>query len=223
MTQELAGTTTSLLISRHCLGWRLDAGLVFRLRCRAVDPGTYMLTPCLPCHRWVEQEFEMLYPRGSLAVTALGDQVYAIGGFDSKDALNVVEVMDTRTMKWRSLPPLSTERAYGEATVAGGKVCPHRTLHQCWLSCVQHMLQCPTSNGAAAQLLPKACRCCSHAGNSSRTIQVHAKPRGDTLQPCHLTTLPLQRMKPAQAVGSVRLVIALNACRYTWWGVCRAT
>ncbi len=64
----------------------------------------------------------MLYPRGSLAVTALGDSLYAIGGFDSKEALNVVEVMDTRTMKWRSLQPLSAERAYGEATVVDDQV-----------------------------------------------------------------------------------------------------
>lgn len=64
----------------------------------------------------------MLYPRGSLAVTAQGDSVYAIGGFDSKEALNVVEVMDTRTMKWRSLQPLNTERAYGEATVVNDQV-----------------------------------------------------------------------------------------------------
>ena len=69
----------------------------------------------------------MLYPRGSLAVTALGDSLYAIGGFDSKEALNVVEVMDTRTMKWRSLQPLSAERAYGEATVVDDQVAakPH--------------------------------------------------------------------------------------------------
>lgn len=59
----------------------------------------------------------MLYPRGSLAVTALGDSLYAIGGFNSKEALHVVEVMDVRNNKWRSLSSLSTERAYGEAAV----------------------------------------------------------------------------------------------------------
>jgi hypothetical protein len=78
----------------------------------------------------------MLYPRGSLAVTALGDSLYAIGGFDSKEALNVVEVMDTRTLKWRSLQPLSAERAYGEATVVDDQVIcilphdAHRSLQQ---------------------------------------------------------------------------------------------
>lgn len=77
----------------------------------------------------------MLYPRGSLAVTALGDSLYAIGGFDSKEALNVVEVMDTRTLKWRSLQPLSAERAYGEATVVDDQVIAksrdaHRSLEQ---------------------------------------------------------------------------------------------
>ena len=71
----------------------------------------------------------MLYPRGSLAVTALGDSLYAIGGFDSKEALNVVEVMDTRTMKWRSLQPLSAERAYGEATVVDDQVIASPTVH----------------------------------------------------------------------------------------------
>lgn len=76
----------------------------------------------------------MLYPRGSLAVTALGDSLYAIGGFDSKEALNVVEVMDTRTMKWRSLQPLSTERAYGEATVVNDQV-SQSVLPKLWLSC----------------------------------------------------------------------------------------
>ena len=67
----------------------------------------------------------MLYPRGSLAVTALGDAVYAIGGFDSQEALTVVEVMDTRTNKWRSLSNLSADRAYGEATVVNDQVHPH--------------------------------------------------------------------------------------------------
>lgn len=71
----------------------------------------------------------MLYPRGSLAVTALGDSLYAIGGFDSKEALNVVEVMDTRTMKWRSLQPLSAERAYGEATVVDDQVTASPMMH----------------------------------------------------------------------------------------------
>ena len=65
----------------------------------------------------------MMYPRGSLAVTALGDSVYAIGGFNSKEALHVVEVMDVRNNKWRSLSSLSTERAYGEAAVIADQVC----------------------------------------------------------------------------------------------------
>ena len=64
----------------------------------------------------------MLYPRGSLAVTAMGDSVYAIGGFNSKEALHIVEVMDTRNNKWRSLSSLSTERAYGEAAVIDDEV-----------------------------------------------------------------------------------------------------
>ena len=79
-------------------------------------------------YRWEEQESEMLYPRGSLAVTALGDAVYAIGGFDSQEALTVVEVMDTRTMKWHSLANLSAERAYGEATVVNDQVQSHSVL-----------------------------------------------------------------------------------------------
>lgn len=65
----------------------------------------------------------MMHPRGSLAVTALGDSVYAIGGFNSKEALHVVEVMDVRNNKWRSLSSLSTERAYGEAAVIADQVC----------------------------------------------------------------------------------------------------
>ena len=65
----------------------------------------------------------MKYSRGSLAVTALGDSVYAIGGFNSKEALHVVEVMDVRNNKWRSLSSLSTERAYGEAAVIADQVC----------------------------------------------------------------------------------------------------
>lgn len=65
----------------------------------------------------------MTYSRGSLAVTAMGDSVYAIGGFNSKEALHVVEVMDVRNNKWRSLSSLSTERAYGEAAVIADQVC----------------------------------------------------------------------------------------------------
>lgn len=72
--------------------------------------------------RWVDHEYEMLYPRGSLAVTALGDSVYAMGGFNSKEALHIVEVMDVRNNKWRSLSSLSTERAYGEAAVIGDQI-----------------------------------------------------------------------------------------------------
>ena len=64
----------------------------------------------------------MLYPRGSLAVTALENSIYAIVGFDSQEALPVVEVMDTRTMKWRSLSNLNAERAYGEATIVNDQV-----------------------------------------------------------------------------------------------------
>lgn len=72
--------------------------------------------------RWEQHEYEMMYPRGSLAVTTLGDSVYAIGGFNSKEALHVVEVMDVRNNKWRSLSSLSTERAYGEAAVIADQV-----------------------------------------------------------------------------------------------------
>ena len=73
----------------------------------------------------MNHEYEMLYSRGSLAVTALGDSVYAIGGFNSKEALQVVEVMDVRNNKWRSLSTMSTERAYGEAAVIGEQVRAH--------------------------------------------------------------------------------------------------
>ena len=64
----------------------------------------------------------MLYARGSLGVVAVDDSLYAIGGFDAESALNVVEVLDTRAMQWRSLQNLNAERSYGGATVAGGQV-----------------------------------------------------------------------------------------------------
>lgn len=64
----------------------------------------------------------MLWARGSLGVAAVGDSIYAIGGFDAQSALNVVEVLDTRVMQWRSLQNLNAERSYGGATVIGSQV-----------------------------------------------------------------------------------------------------
>ena len=72
--------------------------------------------------RWSKLNAEMLYARGSLGVVAVDDSLYAIGGFDAESALNVVEVLDTRAMQWRSLNSLNTERSYGGATVAAGQV-----------------------------------------------------------------------------------------------------
>ncbi len=102
----------------------------------------------------------MLYPRGSLAVTALGDSLYAIGGFDSKEALNVVEVMDTRTMKWRSLQPLSAERAYGEATVVDDQVIAKAHVAQCSLEQQQPLLCTAESMVAFSSLAHQMSTCC---------------------------------------------------------------
>lgn len=102
----------------------------------------------------------MLYPRGSLAVTALGDSLYAIGGFDSKEALNVVEVMDTRTMKWRSLQPLSAERAYGEATVVDDQVAAKPHDAQCSLEQPQSLFlkaESMVAFGSLAHRMLSAC------------------------------------------------------------------
>lgn len=85
----------------------------------------------------------MSYARGSLAVTAMGDSVYAIGGFNSKEALHIVEVMDVRNNKWRSLSSLSTERAYGEAAVIADQVCTDIVLMIIWRpKCILFVLGC---------------------------------------------------------------------------------
>lgn len=73
----------------------------------------------------------MLWARGSLGVVAVGDSLYAIGGFDSMSALSVVEVLDTRAMQWRSLQNLNAERSYGGATVAGDQVSNHHKRQLC--------------------------------------------------------------------------------------------
>ena len=73
----------------------------------------------------------MLWARGSLGVVAVGDSLYAIGGFDSMSALSVVEVLDTRAMQWRSLQNLNAERSYGGATVAGDQVGNHHKQAVC--------------------------------------------------------------------------------------------
>lgn len=91
----------------------------------------------------------MLYARGSLGVVAVDDSLYAIGGFDAESALNVVEVLDTRAMQWRSLQILNAERSYGGATVVGGQVSRLFTLLCCLQpgDCCMPVDKCCTSVG----------------------------------------------------------------------------
>ena len=65
---------------------------------------------------------EMPNKRGSHMSAVLGNNVYVMGGWDSENYLDHVEVYDTRAGRWRSAPPMATPRAYGSSAVMDDKI-----------------------------------------------------------------------------------------------------
>ena len=59
----------------------------------------------------------MPHKRGSHVSAVVGDSLYVMGGWDSKQYLDHLEVFDTRAGRWRSAPHMATPRAYGSAAV----------------------------------------------------------------------------------------------------------
>ena len=60
--------------------------------------------------RWVELAGQMGTQRGSLGVAAGPNSIYALGGYNSQQAIQSTEVLDLAAGTWRSLPPMHSER-----------------------------------------------------------------------------------------------------------------
>jgi Kelch motif len=78
------------------------------------------------------------HARAGLALVAVGDRLYAIGGVGEEGHVGPAEEYDPRTNKWTDLPPLPRPRdhvagfAYeGKACVAGGRS-PNTAQVHCW-------------------------------------------------------------------------------------------
>jgi N-acetylneuraminic acid mutarotase len=60
--------------------------------------------------------------RLEVASTALGDDIYIIGGSDRNGSSDLVEVYNTETNKWRTLAPLPEKRDHSAAATHNGKI-----------------------------------------------------------------------------------------------------
>jgi len=78
--------------------------------------------PYLPgASRW-RSLAQMPTPRGRLAVVALDDLIYAIGGASEQGITGRVEVYDAGSDSWNSAPPLPTPAANVQAAAVGGRI-----------------------------------------------------------------------------------------------------
>ena len=72
---------------------------------------------------WTTSDIEMPVGIASFEVVAVGEEIYAFGGFDAaSQAIDFASVLDTATGRWRDLPAVPHARYAHTATLAGGKV-----------------------------------------------------------------------------------------------------
>jgi N-acetylneuraminic acid mutarotase len=69
--------------------------------------------------RW-ERRADMGTPRQEIGVAAIGDTLYAIGGFAGTSATNVVEAYDVAADRWRTVAPLPAALHHVVAAAVGG-------------------------------------------------------------------------------------------------------
>ncbi len=72
-------------------------------------------------NRWVERR-PLPTARGALAAAWLDGKIFAIGGYDGRRSLAVVEVYDPVTDTWQSVASLSTPRDHLAAVAVDGRV-----------------------------------------------------------------------------------------------------
>ena len=65
---------------------------------------------------------EMAHKRGSHMSAVVGDSLYVMGGWDSENYLDTLEIYDTRAGRWRSATPMMTSRAYGSTAVLDNQI-----------------------------------------------------------------------------------------------------
>ena len=65
---------------------------------------------------------EMPHKRGSHMSATLGDSLYVMGGWDSENYLDSLEVFDTRADRWRCAPSMAKARAYGSSAVLDDQI-----------------------------------------------------------------------------------------------------
>lgn len=72
-------------------------------------------------NRWLPRR-PMPTPRGALAAAVLDGKIFAIGGYDGRRSLAVVEVYDPDTDAWRPGASLSAPRDHLAAAAVGGRI-----------------------------------------------------------------------------------------------------
>lgn len=60
--------------------------------------------------------------RSRVGISAIGGQLYAIGGYDGQERLNTVEVFDIHKKKWKLVAPMLCKRSALGAVALGGKL-----------------------------------------------------------------------------------------------------
>ena len=49
-------------------------------------------------------------PRQLIGLTSMGDEIFAVGGFDGRETCRAVEVYDARADRWLDAAPMSAPR-----------------------------------------------------------------------------------------------------------------